>query len=108
LRAAGCQHPKHLTDTEDAHHALQIVRQHMKAHLGAYTRKRLGEKVRGAHPELDRAKGMFHRAPSHPHDIWLPIEPLLHGIENIRMFPALDTPVFAGRALAPDRAAWAR
>src|SRR5450755_2599683 len=79
----------------------------MKTHLGTDARQRLGQEVHGAHPELERAERMFHRSSPYSHTVGLTIQPLLHGIKNMRMFPTLDTPVFAGRALTPDRAAWA-
>ena len=45
--------------TEDLHHLLQVVGEHMQAHLGADARQRLGEEVRRAHSGFERSERML-------------------------------------------------
>ena|ERR1019366_841064 len=67
-----------------------------------------GSGMPGPRPELDRPKLMFHGLSPYSQDVGLVIQPVLHGLENGRVFPALASPVVAGRALGPQRAAGPR
>jgi hypothetical protein len=76
-----CQYPEHFPDPEDSHHALEIVCQHVKAHLSAHAGQRSAEEVRSTHPKLECAKRMFHRSSAHSHTLGFMIEPLFHSFE---------------------------
>src|SRR4030095_9104598 len=108
LRGSSCQRSDHRAYTQDAHHALKVIGKHMKAHLGAYARKRLGYVVGPTHPVLDGCERVFHRLSSHSHHLGLPIEPLLHRFEDSLVFPAPDAPVLGSGTARPDRTARAR
>src|SRR5450830_725497 len=71
----------------------------MQAHLDAHLRLGFGEKVCGAHPGLDGAERMFNRLPSNPHRLWSALQPLLHGIQYLFMFPSCHASLWAWRTL---------
>ena len=58
-------HQRH--DSQDLHHAFQIVGQHVEAHLRADLGQGPGQKMCRTHPGLDRAERMFGRLPSNVH-----------------------------------------
>ena len=62
------------------------------------------QKVRRAHPELQGSECMLHGAAPHGHHIWVFIQPLLGGIQNGLMLPALNAALLAGGALFFQRA----
>ena len=47
------------SNTDDVHHPLHVVGEHLQTHLGAYLGQGLGEEVRVTHPALYRAERMF-------------------------------------------------
>jgi hypothetical protein len=59
-RASGAQHAQRLTDAEDLHQALQVVREHVKAHFSPYTWQSLCQEVRIAHSHLECAERVLH------------------------------------------------
>ena len=80
------------------HDSLDVVSQHMQAHLSANVLEPAREEVRCAHPVLQRAEDMLDRASSQRQCIGLSIEPALHCVENAFMFPSRDAPVVTGCA----------
>src|SRR5258708_21032410 len=71
----------------------------MQGHLGGHARQRLRQKVRSAHPHLERAEGMLGRLAAYAHRLRVLIETLLHGFEHVFMLPSCDP------AFRPCRAA---
>ena len=90
-------------DTQDAHHALEVIGKHMKTHLGAHARQRLGQEVGPTHPVLDGSERMFHCLSSYPHHLGLTVQTILHRIEDGFVFPARDAPIVARGALRFER-----
>ena len=60
-----CLHQRN--DPQDLHHALQIVGQHVQAHLRADLGQGLCQKMCGTHPGLDGSERVFHRFSSNLH-----------------------------------------
>lgn len=61
----------------------------MKTHLGADMFACFHQKVRRAHPELQRTKWMLDGLTAYAHHVRLLVEPLLHRFNDGFMFPAL-------------------
>src|ERR1700746_1689290 len=55
-------HSDHFADTQDAHHAFQVVGKDMKTHLGAHAGECLRQEVSPTHPVLDRSEWVLNRA----------------------------------------------
>jgi hypothetical protein len=55
-------------DTDDVHHAREIVGEHVQRHLSCYLRQRLHQKVRRPHPHLQRGERMLYG--SSPAAVW--------------------------------------
>ena len=53
-----CQEPLHANDVHDPR---EIVGEHVQCHLGRNLRQAVHQKVRRAHPHLERAEGMLNR-----------------------------------------------
>ena len=90
--------------SQDGHHSLQVIRKHVQTHLGSHARERLGKKVGGAHPCLERPEWMLYGLSTHTHRFWLRVETCLHRIEYLFMLPAFNATLYALRALRLDRA----
>ena len=78
--------------SQDGNDALEIVSQHVEAHLRADALDGPGQKVGRTHPGLQRSERVFDGLPADAHDVRCLIQPLLHGIEDRFMLPALDAP----------------
>jgi hypothetical protein len=52
--------------------------------------QRPGQEVRASHPRFEGSERVLHSLPAHAHGIWHPIEPGLHRVEDMFVFPALD------------------
>ena len=91
-----CQEPLH---TNDAHDPREIVGEHVQCHLDGDLRRALHQKVRGAHPHLQRRERMLDRLAPLAHRLWVLIETLLHGFEHVLVLPSLNTPLRSVRAL---------
>ena len=63
--------------TKHAHHALQVVRQDVQAHLGTDVLQALHLEVLRTCSMLDGAERMFHSLATYPHHLRVFIEPLL-------------------------------
>src|SRR6202790_419106 len=85
--------------TDDIHDARQIVGEYAERHLARDLRQRLHQKVRRAHPHLERAEGMLNRLAPTAHGLGILIQPLLHGFDNVLMLPSRDPAFFARSAL---------
>jgi hypothetical protein len=59
----------------------------------------------GAHPHLQRAKGMLGRLATLAHRVRVLIEALLYGLQQMLMLPARDPPLLASRATLFNSAA---
>jgi hypothetical protein len=53
--------PGSVADPHHLHHALQVVRQDVKAHLRSYSRQRLHQEVRRSHPGFERSERVLDR-----------------------------------------------
>jgi hypothetical protein len=74
--ALGLDRAQNFFDTQDWHRTLDVVRQDVKAHLGADSRQRLCQEVGRTHPVFYRSERMFHRLLPQSHHLGLSIEPL--------------------------------
>ena len=66
--------------SEDVDDSLEVVGEHVQAHLGAHLRQGLGEEVGLAHPCLDGPERMLHGSDGVAHRLGLGIEARLHGL----------------------------
>src|SRR5512141_2678252 len=60
-----------------------------------------------AHARLDRAEGMFDRLAPRAHGLRILVEPLLHSLDHMLVFPPCDPSLLAGCAVVFDGAALA-
>ena len=67
-------------DANNFHHALHVIREHMQTHFRRYVLECSHQKVLGAHPEFDGAKGMLHGLTTYTHRFREVNEPVLHFI----------------------------
>src|SRR5476651_1871816 len=86
-----------LVHGDTIHDALQVVGQYLKTHFGAYPSERPGQKVCGTHPLLERTEYMLNGTSADGHCIRLPVEPALHGFQNMFVLPSSDSAIVAGR-----------
>ena len=77
----------------------------MQGHLGRNLRQALHQKVRCAHPHLERAEGMLDRLAAHAHRLRVLIEPLLYSFEQVFVLPSRDAPLRSLGTLRFERAA---
>ena len=89
---------------DDIHHPGQIIGEHVRRHFRRDVGKPFHEEVRGAHPRLDRAEGMFNRLAARAHGARIRIEPTLNLLHQMLVRPARHPALLAGRALVFDRA----
>ncbi len=80
-----------------------IIRQNEEAHLGSDLVEGPGQKVGGAHPDLEGPKRVFDGLSSHAHGLGHVVEPILHGVKDAFVFPALDPLHFLRGALRLER-----
>src|SRR6266404_5842932 len=66
-------------DTDDVHHAREVVGEHVQRHFSRYLRQRLHQKVRRTHPHLQRGERMLDGFAAHTHGLRVLIEPRLRG-----------------------------
>jgi hypothetical protein len=70
-------------DTDDVHHAREVVGEHVERHFSRYLRQRLHQKVRRTHPHLQRGERMLDGFASHTHGLRVLIEPRLRGFDDV-------------------------
>src|ERR1019366_5918235 len=75
-------------DTDDVHHAREVVGEHVQRHLSRHF---------GQH--LQRAKRMLDRLATSTHCIRISVQARLHSINNILVLPPLDATLRSLRAL---------
>ena len=75
----------------------------MEAHLGSDLVEGPGQEVGRAHPGLEGPERVFDGLSSHPHGLGHAVEPILHPIEHVLIFPALDDPPLGRRAPGSER-----
>ena len=90
--------------TENVDDSPQVIGQYMQTHFCTHMFKGLRQEVSRPHPEFERTEDMFDGAPSLFHFSRVPVQAILHGIQNAFMFPAPDAPFLAGGALCFQRA----
>jgi len=56
---------------EDAHHSFEVVREHMKAHLGTYPWQSFSQEVGGSHPIFERYKRILNSLTASLHLPWV-------------------------------------
>ena len=82
-------------DSKDRDHPFQVVRQDVETHFRPHMGKRPGQKMRVAHPGLQRAERVLHRLPAQTHAIGLTIQSILDGIQYVLMSPTIEPAVSA-------------
>jgi hypothetical protein len=80
----------------------------VQRHFSRYLRQRLHQKVRRTHPHLQHGERMLDGFAAHTHGWWVLIEPRLRGLDDVFVFPALDTALVRRCALILERACAAR
>jgi hypothetical protein len=79
-----CPHHRHeWLNTDDVYYAREIIGEHVQCHLGGYLRQALHQKVRGAHPHLQRRERMLGCLAPLAHRLGVLIETLLRGFEHV-------------------------
>lgn len=73
--------------THQAQLALEILGEHMQAHLGAHPVERSGEELGGAHPRLQRVERVLDRLTADSNHLGRLIEATLHCLEHCLMPP---------------------
>ena len=86
----------------------QVIGQHMQTHFRTHMFDGFHQEVRRTHPELERTKDMFDGTPPLFHLSRVPVQAILHRIQNAFMFPSSDAPFLARRALRFQLAALTR
>ena len=77
----------------------QVISQHMQTHFRTHMFEGLHQEVSRPHPELERPEDMFDGTPSLFHLSRVPVQAILHRIQNAFMLPSPDPPFFARGAL---------
>ena len=67
----------------------------MERHLRPHIAEPLREEVRRTHPELEGSEDMLHRAAPNRHHVWVPVQPVLSGLQNGFMLPAFNAALLA-------------
>ena len=96
-----------LSGAENSDRALHVIGQDLQTHLGSHSRQRLGEEVRRAHPELQRAEYVLNGLSAQAWCLWCAVQPLLNYLEHVLVLPTRNASIVAGCALGLDRATWA-
>jgi hypothetical protein len=86
-------HRQERLNTDDVHYAREIIGEHVQCHLGGDLRQALHQKVRGAHPHLQRRERMLGCLAPLAHRLRVLIETLLHGFEHVLVLPSLNAPL---------------
>src|SRR5258708_12780567 len=76
-------------DTDDVHHAREVVGEHVQRHLSRHFGQRLHQKVRRPHPHLQRANRILARLATSTHCIRLSVQASLHSIHYTLVLPPL-------------------
>src|SRR5258708_39551211 len=76
----------------------------MQRYLAGDVRQRPHQEVRRPHPRLYGAEGMLNRFAPLAHSLRVLIEPLLHCLDDVLVFPPRDPALYGGRAAALNRA----
>src|SRR5215475_13051506 len=108
-RDASRPNPRHYRfDADNVQYTCQIVGEHMQRHLGGNLRQRLHQEVRGTHPHLHCTEGMLSRLTARAHGLRILVEPLLHCLDNLLVFPSRDAALSSCRTLSFECAGAAR
>ena len=89
-------------DTDQRHHPLDVVGQHMQCHLAAHVTEPPRQEMGVPHPSLDRAEGVLDRAAAQGHRIRITTEPLDGRVDQVLVLPPRDSALGAGGASAVD------
>lgn len=77
------------------HDSLEVIGQHLKAHLGTYSPERPGQEVCGTHPVFERIEDMLNGTSADGHRIGLPVKPALHRFQRVLVLPSSDPAIVA-------------
>jgi hypothetical protein len=69
-------------DTDDVHHAREVVGEHVQRHFGRDIGQPLHQKVRRTHPHLQRGERVLDGFAAHTHGLRVLIEPRLRGFDD--------------------------
>ena len=75
----------------------------MQTHFRTDMFKGFHQEVSRPHPELERTEDMFNGTPPLFHLSWVPVQAILHRIQDTFVFPAPDPALLAGGALRFQR-----
>jgi hypothetical protein len=79
--------------TNDVYYSREIVGEDVQSHLGSNLWQAVHQKVRSAHPHLERTERMLDGLAAHTHGLRVRIETLLHGFEHVFVLPSADAPL---------------
>jgi len=96
-------HSDEFLHTHHADHPADIIGENRQAHLCFDILEAFGQEVRGAHPRFERSEWMLNCRPSDRHGFRKIVQSSEHGVDNIFVHPAFDTPLFARRAFGFNR-----
>ena len=90
-------------NAENVDDSPQVIGQYMQTHFCTHMFKGLRQEVSRPHPEFERTEDMFNGASSLFHLSRVPVQAILHGIQNCFVFPSPDSPFLTGGALSLQR-----
>ena len=96
-------HFHEFSNAENVDDPSQVIGQHMQTHFRTHMFKGLHQKVSRPHPEFERTEDMLNGTPSLFHLPRVPVQTILHRIQNAFMLPSPDPAFLAGGALCFQR-----
>ena len=76
----------------------------MEAHFRFHLLQRSRFEVTSAHPVFEGSEHVLDRSSPDAHRIGHALQPILHRLDDVLVFPSFDAPFLAGRALCLERA----
>lgn len=81
------------------YYPLKVITEHLQTHLRSHPPQCSCQEMRCAHPGLQCPEGMLDGLSAYPHFLRIQIQPPLHVIRHVLVFPAPNPPFLARRAL---------